>query len=469
MIPLSSTHAAEVSSVRAGLMPDWEKWAVRLLLVVYLVVQVNNIYNLAYRGQDFDFHVGFTKELMERTNGAWFKMDSTSRPLLYWLGGWCERYTHGRYAYELASMIAMLAGLPAFWVIHRAMRRFIAQSELRVALLVIMTLLPVNVIVGVVYSGDLFALLPYALVAWMLTLSLEAKSEQSALGYAAAAGLVLAAANFAKFTFLLMPYAVIAVILLVWRWRRIEARRVLIALLFVALLPFGVGTAIQRKSDRELAGEEERHEFMPKGTGEMTWTSLLGLKRSDARIFEAPGYFDQEMIDGNMMPPLIQPNSYSYPALLHLAAFTDVLDYANQGGNDPGVLRPEPQKTYSKRSVRSGVIWSVLAVLAVVVIAGRLIWSLYRPVVAPPTSIAVWAVLGAVWFLPLVLVLPYVHNAYYWGYWLPRLVVPALWSAALIAGWAADGLLAGRSRWWSRAVLVLALVQASWQVLSVWY
>ncbi len=450
-------------------VPRWENWALWGLLLVYLVVQVNNIHNLAFRGQDFDFHAGFTKELMQRTDGTWFKMDSTSRPLLYWLGGACERYTHGAYAYELAAMIGMLAGLPALVVLHISMRRFIVRPELRVAVLVLMTLLPVNVIVGVVYSGDLFALLPYAVVGWALVRSLEAATEWGSFGYAVVGGLMLAAANFAKFTFLLMPYAVMAATVLVWRWGRVPSRRVLLILLLVAVLPFGVGALIQKKSDRELAGEEVRHEFMFAGTGEMTWRSLLGLKASDARVFDAPGYFDATVVDGNPTQLLIAPNGYSYPALLHLAAFTDVLDYANQGGNDQGVLRPEPQKKFSQWSVRGGVVWSVLAVFSVVALAGRLVGSVFGPKLAPPTSVAVWAVLGAGWFLPLVLPLPYVHNAYYWGYWLPRLVVPALWSAALVAAWTADRMLAGRSGWWSRAVLLAAVVQASWQGLSVWY
>ena len=45
----------------------------------------------------------------------------------------------------------------------------------------------------------------------------------------------------------------------------------------------------------------------------------------------------------------------------------------------------------------------------------------------------------------------------------------ALWSAALIAGWSVDRILAGRAVWWARAVLGLALVQAYWQVRSLWY
>jgi len=35
----------------------------------------------------------------------------------------------------------------------------------------------------------------------------------------------------------------------------------------------------------------------------MTWRSLLGLKASDARIFDAPGYFDKATVGGNETVP----------------------------------------------------------------------------------------------------------------------------------------------------------------------
>ena len=449
--------------------PAWEIWSVRVLLAVYVAVQVNNIHNQAYHGQDFDFHASFTHELAERKDGTWFKMDSTNRPLLYWLGGWCERYTYTAYGFQLASMLGMLLVIPAVLMVHRVLLRLIVRPELRLAVLSVMTLLPVNVIANVVFSGDLFALLPFVTVAWALGRSLEAPGEREGWGWAALAGGVLAAANFGKATFLVQPFAVVVAVGLAWRWGRLAARRTLITLGLAALVPLAVGAGIHAKNQRELRNSEPRHEFDFQGTGQMTWPSLLGLKASDARIFDAPGYFDKATVDGNETQPLLIPNSYSYPALLHLGSFTDVLDYANQGGYDPGVLRPEPQKGFSKLAVRAGVLWSVLAIVSVVAMGGRLVWSLVRPAVAPPSVLAVWAVMATVWFLPLVLTLPFLFNAYWWGYWLPRLVVPALWSAALIAGWSVDRLLAGRSAWWARALLGLAVVQAYWQVRSLWY
>ena len=180
---LSPSHAPSESAV-----PAWERWAVQVLLVVYLAVQFNNIHNQAYHGQDYDYHASFTHELMERTDGTWFKMDSTSRPLLYWLGGWCERYTYTAYGFQLASMIGMLLGVPAILIVHRALGRLVGRAELRLAVLVVMTLLPVNVIAGVVFSGDLFALLPFVTVAWALGRSLEVAGERAGWGWAALAG-----------------------------------------------------------------------------------------------------------------------------------------------------------------------------------------------------------------------------------------------------------------------------------------
>jgi hypothetical protein len=72
------------------------------------------------------------------------------------------------------------------------------------------------------------------------------------------------------------------------------------------------------------------------------------------------------------------------------------------------------------------------------------------------------------WYLPLVLALPYLHHAYDWGYWLPRLVMPALWGFALVLFAAMDELLPWR-RTAAAVVATLVLVQAAVHIRSVWF
>jgi hypothetical protein len=235
-----------------------------------------------------------------------------------------------------------------------------------------------------------------------------------------------------------------------------------------ALMPAGVGAWLHSSSSQALQDESPHHAFSLQGTGEMTWRSLLGVKWSDARIFDAPGYWDTEIIEGKRYLPLLRENDYSYPALLHLGTFTDVLDFSYGGSQLSGRPRPEPQKSFSQWSVRLGVLFTVPAMLAVALFSIRLIRAAVFPEAPPHFGVVIWLVLGLNWFLPLVLTLPLVHHSYQWGYWLPRLVLPALWSFGLgLFAWT-DRLVVNRPRV-AIAIAMVTAFQAFLQIRTVWY
>jgi len=79
-----------------------------------------------------------------------------------------------------------------------------------------------------------------------------------------------------------------------------------------------------------------------------------------------------------------------------------------------------------------------------------------------------WGLLALAWFLPLVGLLPFVHHAYDWGYWLPRLVLPALWGFSLLLFFCLDRIFCekpGASRW----IGWIVAVQCAFQVASLWH
>ena len=286
--------------------------------------------------------------------------------------------------------------------------------------------------------------------------------------FAALAGIALAIGNFAKFTFIFLPVGVLVLAILAWRWRHATPRRVLTLVLLAAVAPSGVGAWVHHKCTQALEHRPQHHAFNWKGTGEMTWRSLLGLKRSDARIFNAPGYWDPEIINGKEYLPLLRENDYSYAALLHLGTFTDVLDFSYGGSQRSGRPRPEPQKSFSQWSVRVGVLFSVPAVIAVALFTARIIRAAVYLVRPPHFGTVIWLVLGLNWFVPLVITLPFVHHAYQWGYWLPRLILPALWSFGLCLFAWVDEIVAVRPRF-ATAVALLTGLQVLLQIRTVWY
>lgn len=439
----------------------------RFLIGLFFVVELNNIRNEAFVGQDFGTHTTIMDQLMNDREGKWFFMDGTNRPAVYWVGGLCKRFTRELYTIQLASIFFVLLGMAALHFFHRSLLVAVRTPEIRVAVVALAALLPAHLIAGVVFAGDVGVMLPFALACWALVRSLSATDSRRALFYAALAGTAIAAGDFVKVSFALQPVAVLIGVALVWRWGRIDARRAGLTALLAALFPLMVGGALQWRNHRETAKAERRHTFDWRGTGEMTWKSLLGLKADDRHVLDAPTYW--EKTPDNQLN-LIQPNRYSYPALLHLGIFTDVLNYADMGGyrctTQP---RHEPQQRYAVLSVRAGLLWSVVALLGALSLALLVGAAVFRPSLAPATGVVVWALQGAAWYFPIMLVLPFIMSSYSWGYWLPRLIVPALWSAALVGGWFLDQIFHGRSVWWVRVLLALALAQTWLHFRSIWF
>lgn len=461
----SAPLAAPGSAIHPA--PRWERIAVTALLALFAIVGLNAIGNDAFEGQDYGFHVASTLRLVHHPD-AWFAQDITNRPLIYWIGVNGFHLTSGRAPFAFASAVFLLLNTGALWLLYDCTRRFIARPALRLACLALVAFLPATLVTTVVYAADAMVQPPFALLCWSLLRWHEAATDRESIAFATLGGLALAIGNFAKFTFILLPVGVLALAFLAWRWHGTKPRRLLALLLLAAVVPTGVGLWLHHKASQTLVQRPDHHRFNWKGTGEMTWRSLLLPRWSDWRIFEAPGYWDPEYIDGKRYLPLLRENDYSYPALLHLGTFTDVLDFSHGGSQRSGRPRPEPQKTFSQWAVRLGVLFSVPAVLAVALATLRTVRAAITLRSPPPFGLAVWLVLGLNWFLPLVLTLPYVHYAYQWGYWLPRLVIPGLWAFAVCLFFQFHGIARSRPHvgW---LVAVVAGLQTLLAVRSVWY
>lgn len=440
---------------------------VGLILGLFVAVGLNAIRHLAFIGQDFSFHLACTNRLLAHPS-EWFAQDTTNRPLVYWIALAGMRVTANRAPFEFAAVVFLVSNAGALWLLHDAMRRSIASAGLRIAGLILVAFLPATVIGAVAFSADAMAPPFFALLCWSLLRWTEAVSPRAVWGFALLGGAALSIGNFAKFTFLALPVAVLVVGLVLWRGKRIKRAQFVPLLLCAVVLPGLLGGWLHQKARRALAEQPSRHVFDWRGTGEMTWGSLLQLKPTDGRVLDAPGYWDFYERDGKQILPLLEPNGYSYPALLHLGVFTDVLDLANLGSTDRGAPRPQPQKRFSQWAVRTGLIFSVAGLVAVLVLTGRWVGGLARGTPMSQASAAVWLLMGLAWFLPLMLTLPFVQHAYEWGYWLPRLIVPALWSFGCGLFSLLDERI-GRRKFWVVLILVATCAQTWLHVRSVWY
>jgi hypothetical protein len=444
-----------------------ERWAVGLTLVLFAVVGGNHILTNAFHGQDFLLHTRSTEELIADSS-RWFPQDFTNRPLLYWIGAFAHRFGPGTLGWETASAICIGLNTLALGLLHDSTRRFIRSPVLRVAAVMFVAFLPATQVAAVVYAGDAVCQLPFVLAGWSLLRALEAAGPRARLGYALTAGLAFCLGDFARFTFIFLLPAAAVVLALAWRWQRISARQALAIGACALLAPGLLAGGIQLRAQRAFAGQEPHHTFIWQGPGEMTWSSLLLPKRTDGRIFAAPVYWESEDHDGQPRYLLLIENNYSYPALLHLGIFTDVLDYANDGELDDGTPRPELQQLLAVESVRLGLLASLSAVIAVAWFFVRCAGGIWRRALAPGTGMLVWGALALAWYGPLVLTLPFLRHAYEWGYWLPRLIIPALWGFALVLFATLDELRPSY-RWLVGLVAAVVGTQTLLHIGSLWY
>ncbi len=439
----------------------------RSALAAYVAVQGNNIRHNVFIGQDNWFHFQSTRKMLADP-GQWFRMDFTDRPLLYWIGAACLRLTNAGDSFWLPASIFVLLSAAALWLLHDGTRSFIRSPCLRVGALIAVAFLPVTIITCVVYAADTVAMLPFVLVGWSLIRSFESKTPRAAAAYALAAGGALCLGNTAKFTFIGLPFAVLFIIAALWRMGRLTRGRAAVAALLAAIIPLGFSAGVHEMNRAQTAGMSQTAFTWP-ATGEITWRELLTPKGSDRRIFSAPIYWQYRMIDGRKELPLLEHHGFSYPALLHLAVYTDVMNFALHGYDPNNVARPERQQAFARAAVVLGLPFSVTAAGAVLCLWASLAWTLVRAGAGPPAGFLVWVSLATAWYLPLVLTLPFVVGAYDFGYWLPRLVLPAIWGFGLVLFGALDRVARGRLGWFAAAVLCVAVVQAFIHVGSVWY
>jgi hypothetical protein len=162
----------------------------------------------------------------------------------------------------------------------------------------------------------------------------------------------------------------------------------------------------------------------------MRWHDILTLEKKDWGIFSAPQYFQDRLYDFR---------KFSYMALVHLTTFTDhqnffqvppknVSENWRQRAKDSFQRERTPSAhRFQKWSVAWCVPNSIFAIVAAVGFAVLALHGLLFPQRAfvPPSSI-VLVLLAWGFYSPIYFSLHRVGDPYTAGYWLPRLVLPAL-------------------------------------------
>jgi 4-amino-4-deoxy-L-arabinose transferase-like glycosyltransferase len=384
-----------------------------------------------------------------------FDFSTTSPPTYYLLGHWLFLLIGSNNAFPIALSIAqsVLNMFAMLWFFGYTEQRFRSRL-IHLAMVFFLAFLPVRVIHAATIGTDSMTVPLFVLVLFLLNrfLSEETPNVRSAV----LLGLGIAVAVWTKYSFMAFIPAVFIILLTLWAEHRWRFLRFVAICALTLLLPSALALHSFWASSRVHGYNTEKH-WLAKGEApDMNYRDLLFVKHTDIQLFRAPEYFKREILESHR---------YSYLGLVHLGIFTDTMNLfqvLTVPQNFGSVLIPDqktrqPWKTPVMRaSMFLGVIWTVLVLVSVP-------WSLFHAfrnlIDRKLNREDVTAILGIAFFLIVFLLIPFVHGGALFGYWTPRLILPALLSFYLAAFLFTDRKIARGSTLIVGTVLVLVFVQ----------
>jgi hypothetical protein len=419
-----------------------ERRGLMVAFAIYLVWQVSAALHHGAMGQDFGYHVGLIQQAL-RDPWAFATVATgwrTNPPLYHLLASRVVACCRGIHAVEVLALFNAGINVLGLLLFARILRRLIADPILRFACMVLVLFLPFAMIHAVVLASDSPATAVFLLLVYLYMRLAEQTRPWRIVAFGAFAGIVLLAGLGTKFTFAsVAALAPILVALLAWtnRWKR---GTVLLTFLLAAAIP--LGTAIVEMRAYRGAMRSSHFAKSEGPTGAFSLRSILFFRSEDGYLLNAPPYNETITADarhsrlpatGDGIPAngttfsIIIPNRFSYPALLHLGMFTDLLNIYQYDPADKFFgPRSAANQTRMRTAVRTGLPFSMGLLCAVPFV----VFSALRAVVRRRSAEAVRPLIPTLpalaFHLNILAVLPFATFAYPGGYWLPRLLVPVL-------------------------------------------
>ena len=384
-----------------------------------------------------------------------FDFSTTSPPTYYLLGHWLFLVIGSNNGFPIALSIAQSAlNTFAIWWFFRYTEQRFSSRVIHLAMVFFLAFLPVRVIHAATIGTDSMTVPLFVFVLFLLNKFLceETTNVRSAVFL----GLGMAVAVWTKYSCMAFIPAVFLILLSVWAEHRWSFQRFAGICALILLLPSALAVHSFWASSRVHGYNTEKH-WLAKGEApDMNYRDLLLVKRTDIQLFVAPEYFKREILQGHR---------YSYLGLVHLGIFTDTMNLFQRltvPQNFGSVLIPDqkarqPWKTpVMQASMWLGVIWTVLVLVAV---PWSLVPAFCNLVDRKLNREDVTAILGIALFLIVFLLIPFVHYGAFFGYWTPRLILPALLSFFFATFLFTERKIVSGSIPIARTVLVLVLVQ----------
>jgi hypothetical protein len=452
----------------------WENWAVFALLATYLVVQINAILHHGMWGQDFIFHLKYIAQAYQDPYRYWttYREGQNNPPLFHLLCAGVFRITRHVHSLEVISLIALSLNTLALYLLHRLSLRMMPSATMRLATFIFLVFLPVGMIHAIVLAADCVTTPSVVLLMYLLVRISESGSKpfwKFAL-WCVAASAALAFAVSVKFTSIaLVPAAVVAVVAM-WFGRRTGAFRTAVALLLVVGPPALIGLGIYRQYKAQQTSNLGVNLHINPEERELNIRSVLFFRAADEKLLRAPPY-NRDSGRGSLGVDKFElgiQNKYSYIGLLHLGVFTDVLNIYQYDPTDGyfGARSRHAQKRMTL-AVKTALPYTFCALLACPWLLLTSSWNVLVRRRRRDVPILIILTVSFAFWLVIVIFLPFT-GALGGGYWLPRLVVPALFGFFLITFTFISYSPVGANRFGRLAVLAAVLFQAGLTLSFMW-
>jgi hypothetical protein len=468
-IPVGSL--ATLEEPKDSLTSRYERWAAGAAFFLYLVFQINASLHHGSMGQDFAVHRGWVVDALAN---PWhflthFGEGRTNPPLFHLFCALVYQWTGYNHPLEVIALLCTLINAGALLLLYKVIREIVASPVLRVSCIVFVLFLPAVMIHAIVLASDALATPIFIVAMYLLTRLVRPQSTGLFVVRCAALACTLILGLGVKFTFGAVVFGILISTLLMQRTGLLPKRRFTTAMAIAVCLP--AATALMEYL--AYSHQQTYNNGVNKTGSEMSVRSIVFFRAADSHVLMAPPYDEK----GEPQPAsgdtpafhenLLVKNKFSYPALLHLSIFTDVMNIYQYDPLD-GYFGPRSPANQARMqlAVRTGVIFFFgTAILAAFLLwrSARSIW-LHKAELVP---VAMLGICGGLWFLNIAAGLPFVR-AYYMGFWLARLVIPALLSFIVIAFAGADRLLRGHAKAWAWSILCLAVMQSVLHASFLW-
>jgi hypothetical protein len=288
---------------------------------------------------------------------------------------------------------------------------------------------------------------------------------------------VLVVAFLNKLNYGICVVGTLGVLLFLWRYGLLFGKKLVAALLIVFVLPLAFLIAFQNVYTKQKTPFIVNPNSLPLWA-RMDPRRLIVPSPYDPEILAAPYFHEPEFVLYKIQPKAQTTNYFSYPALVHLGTFTDMLNayqpivYAS---NDPRVvdeyytrIRPLENRDRMRLAIKSALLFSVAGIFAVLFWIVASIRNFWKRQGVGDMPVVIMLALGLPVFLGMALVLPYTRWTYATGCWMPRFILPVLIFFFATIFIAFDRYVAARLSWARWALLLLVVYQSVLHVSFLW-